>query len=108
MNKCFFKACLCFCARISGIINAKLFPNYININCRFHYCLTFKIRGLFISHMISCNKQIFNIKTNIRETWLKSYIFIFLIFFVFFIQLANYDIVALVILVPFFCSNVHL
>ena len=28
---CFLKACLCLCARIFGIINAKLFPNYKRI-----------------------------------------------------------------------------
>ena len=37
---CFFKACLCFCARISGITNAKLFPNYIThkIACLCYHC----------------------------------------------------------------------
>ena len=30
MNKCFFKRVGIFRARISGIINAKLFPNYID------------------------------------------------------------------------------
>ena len=29
MNKCFFKACLCFYANISDFVNAKLLPNYI-------------------------------------------------------------------------------
>ena len=27
----FLEACLSFCARISGIMNAKLFPNFITI-----------------------------------------------------------------------------